>query len=244
MQQSFSDGCSLSALLSASKGNLRPITLIASLPRNDPDLAQAALDAGADVLKVHVNLHHHASQTHFGSLEDERPALERILRIWEGRICGIVPGADPNLDPGTLVRLYEMGFGFFSLYLHHAPVGLLPPPEKIERMLALAYSDGPLIIEGIKKLPVQVVELSMLDPDTYGQPLTYHDLAQYAVISRAVYQPTVVPTQHNIPPTAIPELLDAGVSGLMLGVIAAGNTADSWFQAVNKYRRAAEQCFR
>ena len=34
----------------------RPVLLV-SLPQNDPDLGKAAVDAGAEGLKVHINLH-------------------------------------------------------------------------------------------------------------------------------------------------------------------------------------------
>ena len=34
--------------------------LVMSLPRNDPALAEAAWKNGADVVKVHVNVKHHA----------------------------------------------------------------------------------------------------------------------------------------------------------------------------------------
>ena len=54
-------------------------TLMVSLPRNDLELAQAAVDAGAQCIKVHLNCHHYASDTTFGSLDQERPVLKKIL---------------------------------------------------------------------------------------------------------------------------------------------------------------------
>ena len=38
----------------------KKLVLIASLPRNDASLAKVALDAGADAVKIHINVHHHA----------------------------------------------------------------------------------------------------------------------------------------------------------------------------------------
>ena len=40
--------------------------LAVSLPLNDIALAKAAEEAGADALKIHINVHHDASGTHFG----------------------------------------------------------------------------------------------------------------------------------------------------------------------------------
>ena len=48
----------------------RKMTLIMSMPVNEPEVMQAALDAGADVVKVHVNLLHRASGNSFGTLEE------------------------------------------------------------------------------------------------------------------------------------------------------------------------------
>lgn len=41
--------------------------IIVSLPRHDLDLAKAALAGGASAIKVHLNAHHRASGTTFGS---------------------------------------------------------------------------------------------------------------------------------------------------------------------------------
>ncbi|PJB63418.1 MAG: hypothetical protein CO095_16530, partial [Armatimonadetes bacterium CG_4_9_14_3_um_filter_58_7] len=62
------------------------ISLIVSLPANSPELAIAAIAGGAECLKVHIRVHHDASGTHFGSLEDERGNLESILSV-----AGTVP---------------------------------------------------------------------------------------------------------------------------------------------------------
>ena len=80
--ENFISPRSLADQLTAARGNFRPMVLIASLPRNDPQLAQAALDNGADVIKLHINLRHHASGTHFGALEEEQ-ADQDAQRDWQ-----------------------------------------------------------------------------------------------------------------------------------------------------------------
>ena len=42
-------------------------TVVVSLPANDLDLARAALDAGAQAIKVHCNVWHRASGHTFGT---------------------------------------------------------------------------------------------------------------------------------------------------------------------------------
>ena len=59
--------------------NNEPFTLMVSLPQNDPELARAAIRGGAQGLKIHINVHHHASGTHFGTWAEERNEIEAIL---------------------------------------------------------------------------------------------------------------------------------------------------------------------
>ncbi len=230
-------------LLYGASANLRPLVLIASLPRNDPALAQAALAGGADVLKVHIDLHHHAGGTRFGSLDEERAALEQILALAGDRPCGIVPGATPELEARTLAQIAELGFDFLSLYLRHAAVDRLPPPERLARMLALAHDDPIEIAMSLDALPIDVCELSIMAPDTYGQPLTYHDLARYAAVRRATRLPLVVPTQHRVTPAAVPDLIRAGVNGVMIGAVVAGDTVESWRAVTQAFRQAIDGAF-
>jgi hypothetical protein len=227
---------SLSELLLSVRRGARPPLLIASLPRNDPALAEAALAGGADVLKVHINLNHRARQTRIGSLAEERAALEEILALGHDRPVGIVPGTLETLRAAELEQLAEMGFSFCSLYLKDAPAGRLPSASRLERMLALGHADPPELAAGLDALDVQVCELSIMAPETYGQPLTYHDLARYAHLRRLTQRPLVVPSQHHIPPAAAREIAALGVEGLMLGTIVCGLEPQGWRRAFAEFR--------
>ena len=52
--------------------------LVVSLPRNDVELATAAANAGANALKVHMNVAHRASGTHFGTYDYVREAASQL----------------------------------------------------------------------------------------------------------------------------------------------------------------------
>jgi hypothetical protein len=139
-----------------------------------------------------------------------------------------------------MAQLPALGFDFLSLYLSDAPAGLLPPACQIERMLAFGSGDAPDLAEGLEELDVQVIELSIMAPDTYGQALSVHDLARYAAFRRRTRLPLVVPTQHRIPPQALPDLAGIGIEAVMLGSIVCGSTPESWretFEAFDRARR-------
>ena len=58
--------------------NQKRPALIASLPGNRLDLAKAAVECGADVVKVHMNVQHRASGLHFGTFEVDKETLQEI----------------------------------------------------------------------------------------------------------------------------------------------------------------------
>src|SRR3989304_4413597 len=84
-----------------------------TLPRNDAALAKAAASAGADLLKVHLNVHHRASGTRFGSLEDEEDRLDAILKV--GVPTGLVPGEEIMVTREEIPRLRR--FAFLDAYV-------------------------------------------------------------------------------------------------------------------------------
>lgn len=219
----------------------KSLVLIASLPRNDVRLAKIALGAGADAVKIHINVHHHASNTHFGNLAEERGNLEAILKIWKGKLTGIMPYAAPVNDPETFITLADMGFDFYSQYLSHAIPGCISSLERVARMWALAVGDPFELASGLDNMPMQVCELSILDGDTYGQPFTYHDIALYAAIRTKTNLPLVVPSQHLITPESVPDLIHIGVEGLMIGAVVAGETEDSWLRCMRAFRKAIDR---
>jgi len=228
-----------SEMMCAARDGQRPPVLVASLPRNDPELARAALEGGAEVVKVHINVQHRASGTQFGNLQAERPALEEILAVCAGRPVGIVPGASAQLDGDEIDALAHMGFDFFSLYLQHAALEPLLRQPQVQRVLALSWQDAPELAGGLAALDVAVCELSIMHPETYATPFTYHDLARYAAVRARTEVPLLAPTQHLIPAAALGLLAAAGVAGVMVGALVAGQTPASWRETFARFRAAA-----
>lgn len=74
----------------------KKFSLIASLPENSYEMAKIAWEAGADAIKVHINVFHRASQNTFGPLTEIRNTFERIIADSPVPV-GIVAGEDPIL---------------------------------------------------------------------------------------------------------------------------------------------------
>lgn len=216
----------------------RRFALIVSLPANDIELARAAWDHGADVVKVHINIDHHASKTHFGSFEDEKEALSEIIRISQGP-CGIVPGANPEAALQDYAKALSLGFDFISLYTKHTPAVMLQDPRCVH-MLALDAGYAVHDVRALEHIGADVLEASVMKPEAYGQALVAEDLLHYHTICSNTGLPVVVPTQKKIMPDEVYALKCCGVSAVMVGAVVTGRTVASLSDSVQAFRRAID----
>ena len=215
----------------------KPMTLIMSLPANDPAMCRAAFAAGADVVKCHVNLTHRASGNSFGSLREMRDVLLEMLSDRKGPM-GIVPGNDPEKVGQDLEELLTLPFSFYSLYAHHVPPCL---PGRGPALMAAC--DGTYSMEEIERMEAcgaDVLEASIVPGAEYGTRLTMRDLVHYTTIVRHVSIPVVVPTQRRILPEDVPALAKTGIRGLMIGAIVTGRETESVARTVGAFRAAID----
>lgn len=202
-------------------------TLLVSLPRNDPELAQAALAGGADGLKVHLNVVHHASGTYFGSWEEESEAIRAILAL--GAPVGMVPGTQERfITPREAQEIAAAGVDFVDAYLQDIPDWLPEQAGGMGVMAALSWRDEASGWDlGRLAGRCQMLEASVVPPEGYGQPLAERDLAAYRQIyERHPKLPAIVPTQRSLRPEEVARVLATGMRGLLIGAIVTGKTAE------------------
>jgi hypothetical protein len=221
--------------------------LLVSLPANDPQLARAAADNGAEGLKVHLNIRHAAAGVAFGSLAEEAPALEQIVAC--GLPVGVVPGdASAMISPEDLTLLAELGLDFMDVYLSAFPAWLAAQGMgMLGLMAAVGHEDmqHPLRLEGLAHCPaVQMVEASIIPHEGYGGPLSMADLSDYTALvgrMRESGKPVIVPTQRHIRPDEVSLLAATGIRGLLIGAIVTGAETATLAAATRAYREALEQ---
>ncbi|MEN6547364.1 MAG: hypothetical protein ABFE07_15110 [Armatimonadia bacterium] len=222
-----------------------PPALLVSLPANDPDLARAARDGGAQGLKVHINIEHAAAKVRFGSLDDEATRIEEIASL--GLPVGIVPGdASRMAPPEDFRRLHELGLDFADLYLGAMPAWLLSALP-LPLMAALGHEDmsRPDRLASVATLTsIGMIEASIIPHTEYGNPLSAGDLADYTTFTRILGQadrPVIVPTQRHIVPDDLAALASTGIRALLIGAIVTGRTAADISAATRVYREALDQ---
>lgn len=214
------------------------MTLIMSLPANDPVLCRAAFEEGADAVKVHINVEHRASGTRFGQLGEERAALEEMLACAAGPM-GLMIGGSLEAAALDVFAASQMGFDFFSAYAHHMPAGLQTPDQTW--MIACDGTYSPDEVEAMQRMGVQVLEASIMPGAEYGQPLSLRDMLCYGALRAHTQLPVVVPTQRAIRPEEVRALADAGMNGLMIGAVVTGRTEESIRRAVCEFRNAIDR---
>lgn len=215
--------------------NNKKMCLVASIPANNYDFAKAAWEAGCDAVKVHINVWHRASGNTFGTLEENKEVFERILKDCPVPV-GIVVGEDAFTAEDQIEKVKAMGFDFISLYGHHTPASLSVRKD-IANFFAVNYEYPYDEINFISSSPfVDIMELSICRPETYGERLNGRDLCRYRYIAQNSKAPCVVPTQHVVYPSDIPGLYMTGVKGIMVGAISMGKTIESISATLKKFR--------
>ena len=220
--------------------NKKKISLIVSLPENNIELAKAALLAGADVLKVHINVEHRASKTRFGSLDEELDTIRKIISFCkeQNKPIGIVAGGHDKIPMTEIEGILNEGFNFISLYDKHMNPLILN--KNIYKMVAIDDNYKLEYVKSYDELPIDILECSIMKPETYGDELTVREILQYQSIRSTTRKPIVIPTQRNITPEQALILQVMGINAIMIGAIVTGKTQEDIYRNTLKFRETID----
>lgn len=215
-------------------------TLLVSLPRNDIELAKAALNGGAQGLKIHINVEHFASGTKFGSFDEEKENLEKIVDLAAGyeASVGIVPGGDPFATRAEFEKLAQIGVDYFDAYPGDAPAWTFEQ-DSLDVMLAAWNGAKADELMSLEELGMTLCEASIMHHDDYGKPLSTLDLARYHDLSQTISAPFIVPSQKLLLPGDQRLLQRAGAKGVLIGAIVTGREAGTIETATRAFRDAS-----
>lgn len=220
--------------------NNNKMCLVASIPANNYDIAKAAWEAGADAVKVHINVWHRASNNTFGTLEQNKEVFEKILKDCPVPV-GIVVGEDAFVAEENVDKAIEMGFDFISLYGHHTPASLAHRKD-ITNFFAVNSTYTLDEINAVSNSSfADILEMSICLPETYGERLNAKDLVKYEYISKNSKIPTVVPTQHVVYPTDVPALYKCGIKAVMVGAISMGKDIETISKTLKEFRKEIDK---
>ena len=214
-------------------------TLMVSLPKNSPELARAAVEAGAQCLKVHINCHHFASDTRFGSWDEEKAVISEIKEICKEIPLGLVTGEQTQPSQADLEEISSFGFDFWDLFCRYTPPEFLGLPN-MGKMVAIDSSWEPWLVKSLAQLGVDVIESSIIPRDQYRGELNLEDLSRYARLARKSVMPILIPTQRAIRPSQVPHLRQAGAAGITIGAVVTGLEAATLARTTKAFRQAID----
>lgn len=216
----------------------RRFVLMVSLPKNSPEMAQAALAAGAECIKVHLNCHHHASGTTFGSWQQEKSAISEIVSSVNIPV-GIVTGEATQPSAADFEEITQVGFDFWDLFAKFTPPTHFQLP--MGRMVAVDSSWTSSMMADFERLGVQIIEGSVIPKAEYGTPLNLVDLSVYSQLCQASKMPVLIPTQKAVRPDEVAYLRKAGAAGLTIGAIVTGLTQASLQASVSRFAESIQK---
>ena len=220
----------------------RKFLLVVSLPSNDLELAKAALEGGADAVKVHCNVWHRASGHTFGTYEENKDFLKALIDLCGDVPVGLVPGtAEAFITEAELRELKEMGLDFISAYSHNLPCFAMDHPG-VTAVVAMGADDGDSVLDAVCDSDIAVLEASVVRGEEYGRDLTCADLLRYSSIVKRTGKPCMIPTQKKIRPEDVKHLYRAGCKALMIGAIVFGQnpTPEELRNVTAAYRAAVD----
>lgn len=214
-------------------------TLMVSLPKNCPKLAEAAIKAGAQCLKVHVNCHHFASDTRFGSWREEKAVISEILSVMGDVPLGIVTGEATQPSAADLEEICQSDIDFWDLFCRYTPPEYMDLPN-LGRMVAIDSSWEPWLVESLGALGVNVIESSIIPRDMYRSELNLEDVAKYRRLAECSPMPILIPTQKAIKPSQVKALRQAGAAGITIGAVVTGLELSGIADATAAFRDAID----
>ena len=220
----------------------RKFVLVVSLPSNNLELAKAALEGGADAVKVHCNVWHRASGHTFGTYQENKSFLQDLIRLCGNVPVGLVPGtAEAFITETELQELKEMGLDFISAYSHNLPCFAMDHPG-VTAAVAIGADDGESVQDAVRDSDIAVLEASVVPGEAYGRDLTCCDILRYGSIVKRTGKPCMVPTQKKIRPEDVKHLYRAGCRALMIGAIVFGQdpTPEQLREITAAYRVAVD----
>lgn len=223
--------------------NENRFTLVVSLPENNLELARAALEGGAQAIKVHANVWHRASGHTFGTYEENRQFLKELIDLCKDVPVGLVPGGeDAFITREERLEVEQMGLRFFSSYIHHLPCYMMES-RVLTKMAAIDDTYDQNTLEAVRQSGIDILECSIQPGARYGTPLNYADILRYSHISAKAGKPTLIPTQKKICPEEVKHLYEAGCKAVMIGAIVMGKepSAEQVKKVTGQFRNAVDR---
>jgi hypothetical protein len=209
--------------------------LVVSLPENSADFARAAVEAGADAVKLHCSVTHKVTKKTHAPWGEVRELAASLCAGLDAAV-GIVPGSPEILGPAELAEMAAVGLSFFDAYIEALPVHALD--SGLCALWSLGHGARLETARHLAAAGAEAVEASVVASEEYGTPLMASDLANYHEIAESSRLPVFVPSQRKLRPEDCPRILAMGARGIILGAVVTGSEIRDFGARIGAFARA------
>ncbi len=205
--------------------NKNKLTVIVTLPENSLELAQAALDGGADALQLIV--------------KDDLKTAEKIIAKVKAPV-GLSIGPKVAANEAKLAELSKWGADYLSVDIKSFS-SFSAKAKKITKVLALneQFSYDELI--EISRLGAEAIDAAIIPLVGVGKEMVVGDLQNYISIVLSAGVPVIIPTQRCLKPSEVAIISDTGAKGLLLTPVVTGCSAEHLRKNIGEFKLAADE---
>ena len=209
--------------------------LIAILPHNTAEYAEAAQQCGADAMILGIDKTESMFPGLFGSFDLQEDSISGIVSTSSIPV-GISIGDSRPLTSDSWERIVGKPFSFVNMYAHHMPPFVLSD-ARIDKLVTI----GPgYMVEQIRSLSemdqVKALEAAIVSPQGATHVFSVLDLATLRMISRLSSKPVVLRAQKRLDPGDFKSIADAGLRGICVDPSALEAGVEAYRDALTTFR--------
>lgn len=189
--------------------------LIAILPHNTTEYAEAAERGGADALVLGIDKTESMFPGLFGSFDLQEDSINSILSTSSIPV-GISIGDSRPLTPESWERIAAKPFGFVNMYAHHLPPFVLDD-ARIDKLVTIGAGYMLEQISSISELPqVTALEAAIVSAQGKNHVFSVLDLSTLRMVVKLSTKPVVLRAQKRLEAGDLMSIGDAGLKGVSL----------------------------
>jgi len=187
--------------------------VVASLPSNTVEFANAAVEAGADAIMLGIDKTDSTLPGLFGSLDLMEESINAILSTATVPV-GISIGDSRPLIEENWERIVSKPFSFVNMFAHHMPPFVLEDP-RIDKLVSIGAGYMLEQVKGISELNgITALEAAIVAPQGRNHVFSALDLATLSVIARLSAKPLLIKTQKKMTAKDVASVMRSGLRGV------------------------------
>lgn len=221
----------LASLVSAADA----LPVLAALPQNSCEYAEAATGAGADAIMVGIDKTEASLPGLFGSFDLMEDSIDSILSASAVPV-GISIGDSRPLIEENWERIVAKPFSFVNMYAHHMPPFVLED-TRLEKLVSIGPGYMLEQVRGISEMGgVCALEAAIVAPQGKNHIFSALDLATLGVLARLSAKPLLARTQKRMGPADVRSVARSGIRGICVDAASLEPGIEAYRYAINTFR--------